>query len=296
VIHNNAAALGERIILAGGQNHSLTHHPLLLVYDEDDGYWYEIDWSGSAGGVGAHHLLSLTHDDTVVNAATKGSMIYANRWDLWDELDFPGYRYHLQTNYNIPVWDENISMIDGSWIGLDADRGRLVFNLYDDYWYWPDVDDKLYFLDCDVGIGTESPNIAGEAVALTIEDPTGAPTIELSYKSDGILDGEIIGVHRWYHGSAMQQAAGQIDMVGVGVYEDAAMMRFWASEGGALCLVMELDCDGVTVHGYTEMSEMVAPGGGAADTCRLYCVDNGGKTELYAVFSTGAAQLIAAEP
>jgi hypothetical protein len=48
--------------------------------------------------------------------------------------------------------------------------------------------------------------------------------------------------------------------------------------------------------GAMTLSEMAAPGAGAANTCRLYCVDNGGKTELYAIFATGAAQLIAAEP
>jgi len=48
--------------------------------------------------------------------------------------------------------------------------------------------------------------------------------------------------------------------------------------------------------GAMTLSEMAAPGAGAANTCRLYCVDNAGKTELYAIFATGAAQLIAAEP
>jgi len=35
---------------------------------------------------------------------------------------------------------------------------------------------------------------------------------------------------------------------------------------------------------------------GTADYATLYTVDNGGKTELYAIFGTGAAQLLAAEP
>ncbi len=42
--------------------------------------------------------------------------------------------------------------------------------------------------------------------------------------------------------------------------------------------------------GYMEMVEMTAPGVGAADTCRVYAVDNGsGKTQLMAIFATGAA-------
>ena len=48
--------------------------------------------------------------------------------------------------------------------------------------------------------------------------------------------------------------------------------------------------------GAMTIAEMAAPGGGAANTCRLYCVDVGGKTALYAVFNTGVAQQIAIEP
>ena len=48
--------------------------------------------------------------------------------------------------------------------------------------------------------------------------------------------------------------------------------------------------------GAMTIAEMAAPGGGAANTCRLYCVDVGGKTALYAIFNTGVAQQIAIEP
>lgn len=48
--------------------------------------------------------------------------------------------------------------------------------------------------------------------------------------------------------------------------------------------------------GAFELDEMTAPGGGAANTCRIYVVDNGGKTELLAVFNTGAAQQLAIQP
>ena len=46
---------------------------------------------------------------------------------------------------------------------------------------------------------------------------------------------------------------------------------------------------------YMQMTEIVAPAG-SANTVRLYAVDNAGKTELRAIFGSGASQLVAAEP
>ncbi len=48
--------------------------------------------------------------------------------------------------------------------------------------------------------------------------------------------------------------------------------------------------------GYHEMIEMAAPAAPAANTVRIYAVDNGGKTQLMALFPTGLAQQIAIEP
>ena len=48
---------------------------------------------------------------------------------------------------------------------------------------------------------------------------------------------------------------------------------------------------------YQEMTEMTAPAAPAANSVRIYAVDNGsGKTQLMALFATGAAQQIAIEP
>ena len=53
----------------------------------------------------------------------------------------------------------------------------------------------------------------------------------------------------------------------------------------------------VQVGAYHEMAEMTAPSAPAADGVRIYAVDNGsGKTQLMALFATGAAQQIAIEP
>jgi hypothetical protein len=49
--------------------------------------------------------------------------------------------------------------------------------------------------------------------------------------------------------------------------------------------------------GYSQYTEISDPGGGGSNTCRLYARDNGaGKTELVAVFSSGAVQVIATQP
>jgi hypothetical protein len=53
----------------------------------------------------------------------------------------------------------------------------------------------------------------------------------------------------------------------------------------------------VQVGAYHEMAEMTAPAAPAANSVRIYAVDNGsGKTQLMALFATGAAQQIAIEP
>lgn len=49
-------------------------------------------------------------------------------------------------------------------------------------------------------------------------------------------------------------------------------------------------------NGALELAEMTAPAAGAANTVRIYAVDNGGKTQLMALFSSGAAQQLAIQP
>ena len=53
----------------------------------------------------------------------------------------------------------------------------------------------------------------------------------------------------------------------------------------------------IFIAGYNQLSEMTAPAAPAANGVRIYAVDNGsGKTQLMALFATGAAQQIAIEP
>jgi hypothetical protein len=69
---------------------------------------------------------------------------------------------------------------------------------------------------------------------------------------------------------------------------------------GSAAKVMQLNDGSGRGDGYgaaTEMWEMTAPAAPAANGVRIYAVDNGsGKTQLMALFATGAAQQIAIEP
>jgi hypothetical protein len=54
---------------------------------------------------------------------------------------------------------------------------------------------------------------------------------------------------------------------------------------------------GVGFTTYVELTEMTAPAAGPVNTCRLFTQDNGGgKTQLMAIFNTGAAQQVAIQP
>ena len=47
---------------------------------------------------------------------------------------------------------------------------------------------------------------------------------------------------------------------------------------------------------FIEITEMTAPAAPAANNARLFCRDNGGKTELCVMFSDGSVQMIKAQP
>lgn len=47
---------------------------------------------------------------------------------------------------------------------------------------------------------------------------------------------------------------------------------------------------------FIEIAEMTAPSAPAANNARLFCRDNGGKTELCVMFSDGSVQMIKAQP
>jgi hypothetical protein len=82
----------------------------------------------------------------------------------------------------------------------------------------------------------------------------------------------------------------------IGLYRSAAgVLAINSGNGGSLRDLTLRNVVGQT--GYTEMSEMTAPAAPAANGCRIYAVDNGaGKTQLMAIFSSGAAQQLAIQP
>lgn len=78
--------------------------------------------------------------------------------------------------------------------------------------------------------------------------------------------------------------------VNFGAPQDTRLIRSAAS-------VLRLDATSDTVGAALEMHEQTAPSAPSANRVRLYAVDNGaGKTQLMALFASGAAQQVAIEP
>ena len=244
--HLGGAAADEDMVLAAGADYQLGKHPLLFVRSVVDDKWYEIGWSGASGGAGAHDLLSATHSDTVAAAVSRGSIIRGVT--NWQEYPYPGDRHHLQTDDQDVIWDQDISMEPDHWIGLGDVTGYGGGMARIKFISGGLGRDAMAHLDGDVGIGTEEPNIAGEAVGLTIESATGAPTFELSLKDDLFGANQLIGTIRWWAGVDTPCHVGQIDVIQDSWYETQSTMRFWAADDCALCLGMELDCNGLMIH------------------------------------------------
>ena len=77
-----------------------------------------------------------------------------------------------------------------------------------------------------------------------------------------------------------------------GVHDLGSATDYWKQINQSIC-----NTNRIIMNGYQEFTESSYPGWGAANTARIYAVDNGaGKTELRVVFSSGVSQLIAAEP
>lgn len=114
--------------------------------------------------------------------------------------------------------------------------------------YWRSINrlvgDELFVFDGnDVGLGTDNPNISGEARAFTIEDSESAPIIELSLKDDIFGADTLVGIVRWFSGNVEQCAVGQIDLIQSAWYESQSTMRFWVADDCALCLRQETGCN-----------------------------------------------------
>ena len=72
-----------------------------------------------------------------------------------------------------------------------------------------------------------------------------------------------------------------------------AIKNTGASNGGAVAVNDVL----ALLNNFMEWDEMTAPSAPASNKARLFCKDNGsGKTQLCALFPTGATQVLATEP
>lgn len=121
----------------------------------------------------------------------------------------------------------------------------------------------------------------------------------------GITSTTFTGAGELGSNDAFFQSLGGIDLVvravGAGNIKIGtnATVRMYISSAGLIGIngvtspSTELDIGA----GAMEFDEMTAPGAGAANTARLYAVDNGaGKTQLVVIFSSGAAQVLATQP
>lgn len=121
-------------------------------------------FDGAAWAWSNHDLLGTRHSDTVVNAPTRGSIIIGNATPAWDELPWPATNRHLQTDATDVVWSQNITMINGAWIGCGALIERIVFD---------SVGGDITVMGANFGVGTAAPggtvDVAGE-IRVTADD------------------------------------------------------------------------------------------------------------------------------
>src|SRR5262245_50736807 len=94
-------------------------------------------------------------------------------------------------------------------------------------------------------------------------------------------------------------SSGQIFLGGstgfaVAIRNSGAFVDFIIPQTGAYATLVS---NTIVQTGYIEQTEAASPGNAAADRVRLFTQDNGaGKTQLMAIFSTGAAQVVATQP
>jgi len=91
-------------------------------------------------------------------------------------------------------------------------------------------------------------------------------------------------------------AAGTLTIAGPSGSSPGAAVLIGAVAAPEAGYALELRDDFLAGAFFTEMREMSAPGVPATNGVRIYAVDVGGKTQLTALFASGAAQQIAIEP
>ena len=155
-----------------------------------------------------------------------------------------------------------------------GDDAAITFTAYNFHKFLIDTTEMMEIISTGIGINT-TPNAA---VKLQVKLAT----------NQNIILSDASGESRF---SAINDAFGAF--VSLGIVGDPIIFR-----GAAAAEIARLDTSAFDLAtAYIEVDEISAPGGGAANTCRIYAEDNGaGKTRLMAIFNTGAAQQIAIEP
>jgi len=91
-------------------------------WDTDTGEEYV--WSGAAWIASpAHNLLSATHTDTVVNAPTRGSLVYGDATPDWDELVLGADGAALISDGTDMAWD-----LTPTWKGVHTHEANIVLD------------------------------------------------------------------------------------------------------------------------------------------------------------------------
>ena len=172
-----------------------------------------------------------------------------------------------------------------------------TFRVYNTYTDATTFERANIFWDSNVlKIGTEKGSVGGTARALELQTDG---TTRLTIATNGLVDLPTTSM-----GAGLQQlTVGRIIYAGEGYRVGNANQVVWsngadynrgigANSAGGLAVT-----NGSTGGQSLEFREMTAPAAPAANGVRIYAVDNGsGKTQLMALFATGAAQQIAIEP
>ena len=237
---------------------------------------------GTIDSEGPHALLGSMHYDTFPTTPAHGDMIVAGGGaggNVWGTLNAGGDYRILTINpaTDLPAWqkfdwDNQIIAAGGDGVHnhtTNGEGGPLLCNTTyvtgteGSVLFITSItgqtrlgqDNPVFFFDRSppaLGVGTDSPNVMGERSAVTIRsDDMGAPTLELYRYDDFMMAGDVLGTVRWLSGGVefpfTPCVGGQIDVVQTGWYDTESTMRFWVADGCALCLGMELSCDGLYV-------------------------------------------------
>lgn len=142
--------------------------------------------------------------------------------------------------------------------------------------------------------GTGGTSVQGSPV--TIDDTTGTTTLpstgQVKIGSDVGLARSAAGVVRVTDGST---GTGTLEANTIQPSSGATRLLIRGPNGNAIAEVTNTTFG--MINGPLQFPELASAPSGLANAARLYAVDNGaGKTQLYVIFGSGAAQLLATEP